>query len=270
VLIGAFHRQKNGDQSNHSSCHSSVPVSPVEISLLNLMKRLLASLLVASSALHAVDLSLTTPLDYQGRAARVARKGLLRIAGELSELVSLPDVAVEARVLGEKDETSWQRVGGSVSGKRLSGTVEAPAGGWWRLEVRVSQSGRQLAHGSVAHVGIGEVFVVAGQSNSANHGAEKQTTKTRRVASFDGKAWRIADDPQPGASGGGGSFVPRFARMRWWRMDVPVGIIACGIGATSVREWLPKGATFPNPPTHRRVACEDSCRWPMGEQRRGV
>jgi len=30
---------------------------------------------------------------------------------------------------------------------------------------------------------------------------------------------------------------------------VPVGIIACGIGATSVREWLPKGAKFPNPPT---------------------
>jgi hypothetical protein len=28
-----------------------------------------------------------------------------------------------------------------------------------------------------------------------------------------------------------------------------VGIVACGIGATSVREWLPKGATFPNPPT---------------------
>jgi hypothetical protein len=29
--------------------------------------------------------------------------------------------------------------------------------------------------------------------------------------------------------------------------NVPVGIIACGIGATSVREWLPKAATFPNP-----------------------
>ena len=33
------------------------------------------------------------------------------------------------------------------------------------------------------------------------------------------------------------------------RFNVPVGLIACGIGATSVREWLPSGATFPNPPT---------------------
>ncbi len=94
--------------------------------------------------------------------------------------------------MGEKDQTSWQRVGGSVSGKKLAGAVEMPAGGWWRLEVRVSQGGKQLALGSVAHVGIGEVFVIAGQSNSANHGQEKQTTQTRRVASFDGKAWRIA------------------------------------------------------------------------------
>ena len=33
------------------------------------------------------------------------------------------------------------------------------------------------------------------------------------------------------------------------RLKVPVGFVACGIGATSVREWLPRGSTFPNPPT---------------------
>jgi hypothetical protein len=76
-----------------------------------------------------------------------------------------------------------------------------------------------------------------------------QTTKTRRVTSFDGKEWRIADDPQPGASGQGGSFIPAFADAVVEKENVPVGIIACGIGATSVREWLPRGATFPNPPT---------------------
>jgi hypothetical protein len=30
---------------------------------------------------------------------------------------------------------------------------------------------------------------------------------------------------------------------------VPVGFIACGVGATSVREWLPRGIPFSNPPT---------------------
>src|SRR5262249_31043377 len=90
---------------------------------------------------------------------------------------------------------------------------------------------------------------IAGQSNSANHGAEKQWTTTGLVACFDGKRWRPADDPQPGASGEGGSFIPPFGDAIARRFHVPVGVVACGVGATSVREWLPQGARFPNPPT---------------------
>ena len=71
----------------------------------------------------------------------------------------------------------------------------------------------------------------------------------RQVATFDGKRWQFANDPQPGASGSGGSFLPPFGDAMAQRFDVPVGFIACGIGATSVREWLPKGTKFPNPPT---------------------
>ncbi len=43
--------------------------------------------------------------------------------------------------------------------------------------------------------------------------------------------------------------MPPFGDAVVKALDVPVGFVACGIGATSVREWLPKGATFPNPPT---------------------
>ena len=109
--------------------------------------------------------------------------------------------------------------------------------------------GKEIALGKVPHVGVGEVFVVAGQSNSANHGEEKQTPQTGLVASFDGTTWRLAEDPQPGASGGGGSFLPPLGDELSRKLGVPIGFVACGIGATSVREWLPKGATFPNPPT---------------------
>src|SRR6185295_1927041 len=106
-----------------------------------------------------------------------------------------------------------------------------------------------LAESAIEQVGVGEVFVIAGQSNSANHGAEKQNTRTGLVAAFDGQRWRPADDPQPGASGSGGSFIPPFGDAMAERFHVPIGIVACGVGATSVREWLPKGARFPTPPT---------------------
>ncbi len=210
---------------------------------------LLITLLLVPQALRASELTLTSPLDFQVVQRATPGKGLLRIVGELAEDVPAADTAIEARLLGEQLESSWLRVGGSVSGRKLAGTVEAPAGGWWRLEVRVSRAGQEVARGSVPHVGIGEVFVIAGQSNSANHGEEKQSPNTDRVVAFDGKAWRLAADPQPGASGSGGSFIPPFADAVVAKENVPVGIGACGIGATSVREWLPKGATFPNPPT---------------------
>jgi hypothetical protein len=206
-------------------------------------------LFLSTTALSAAELNLTAPLDYAVAQRHSPGKGLLRIIGELSEEVTSKDAAIEARLLGDNHQTSWQRVGGSVTGKKVSGAMEALAGGWWRLEVRVLSDGKEIGVGSVAHVGIGEVFVVAGQSNSANHGEEKQAPKTGRVASFDGKTWRIAEDPQPGASGGGGSFIPPFADAVVEKEGVPVGIVSCGIGATSVREWLPKGSTFPNPPT---------------------
>ena len=128
--------------------------------------------------------------------------------------------------------------------------------------MRTAVHDRVIGQASVEHVGIGEVFVVAGQSNSANHGEQQQSPKSDRVVTFDGTHWQIALDPQPGASGKGGSFLPPFGDALAERLDVPIGFIACGIGATSVREWLPKGATFPNPPTlEKRVEQLPSGDW---------
>jgi hypothetical protein len=201
-------------------------------------------------------------MDYQVVQRTSPAKGLLRFTGEFSEDLPAGETVVEARTVPENGTSSWLKAGFSVSGHNLAGTIEAPSGGWWRLEVRVMQKDKELAQSSVAHVGIGEVFVVAGQSNSANHGEEKQSPKSGLVSSFDGTAWRVADDPQPGASGTGGSFLPPFADAVVASQQVPVGIVACGIGATSVREWLPKGAKFPHPPTiETRVELLPSGEW---------
>lgn len=214
------------------------------------MKRIFASLallLAQFVALEAAELQLTAPLDYQVVQRSTPGKGLIRITGDLSEEVAV-EAAVRVRVVSDTRQTQWLQVN-SVRGRKVSASFEAPAGGWWKLEVQVVQGGKQLALGSVPHVGVGEVFVVAGQSNSANHGEEKQTPQTGRIAAFDGANWQLANDPQPGAGGKGGSFMPPLGDALAKSFGVPIGFVACGIGATSVREWLPKGATFPHPPT---------------------
>ena len=205
-------------------------------------------LLAPLAGLRGADLTLSCPLDYQVIQRSSKAKGSISIAGERPEQDPKAVVA-EARLVAEGKSGEWRRLSATFTGAKFQAEMEALAGGWYRLEVRVLNGDKTLVEAVVEHVGVGEVFVVAGQSNSANHGAEKQNPATGRVATFDGKRWRLSADPQPGASGGSGSFLPPFGDALAERFKVPVGFLACGIGATSVREWLPKGAKFPNPPT---------------------
>ncbi len=190
-------------------------------------------------------LQLTSPMEHQviqrsgksGGTVEIEGRGVAATAG------------IEARVVGENQAGGWQKLAPVFEGDAFRATLDAPAGGWFRLEVRALEQGKVVAGTAVDRVGVGEVFVVAGQSNSANHGEEKLRTESGMVAAFDGSKWQPCQDPQPGASGGGGSFMPPLGDELARRLGVPVGFIACGIGATSVREWLPQGAVFPNPPT---------------------
>ena len=212
--------------------------------------------------LNAAAVTLEAPLDYQVIQRSSRTEGEMQVRGSVAGADVAPaDVETRLIVAGRSD-AAWSRLDARFDGVAFTGRRKAPAGGWYRLEVRALRGGKLLGSTLVEHVGVGEVFVVAGQSNSANHGEVRQVPQTQRVSAFDGTRWRMAVDPQPGASGKGGSFMPAFGDEIVKRFDVPVGIVACGIGATSVREWLPRGCTFPNPPTiENRVEQLADGRW---------
>ena len=207
-----------------------------------------ALLLVALGRMHAMTLMLTAPLDYQVIQRENRSLGIIPIEGRLADAES-KDVTLEGRIVTDGKTGEWRKLPVTFNGGRFSATIESLAGGWHRLEMRALSGDSVLAEAAVDHVGVGEVFVVAGQSNAANYGQERQSTKSGQVVTFDGERWQFSNDPQPGASGTGGSFLPPLGDAMAQRFGVPVGFISCGIGATSVREWLPRGARFPNPPT---------------------
>jgi hypothetical protein len=219
---------------------------------LRLLAGLLIACLCAAARLPADEptarLTVDAPSEYQVLQRNAKNVADVQVSGRLPA-VSSDSRKVEVSVLGDEPAERWQTFATIVDATTYQATLQVPAGGWYRLEVRDQNGGQTVATSVVEHFGVGEIFVVTGQSNSANHGEEKQETQTRRVATWDGKAWQLANDPQPGASGRGGSFMPPLGDAIVTRFDVPVGFVACGIGATSVREWLPVGETFPNPPT---------------------
>ena len=189
-------------------------------------------------------IQIESPLDWQVFQRRSAATGLVAVRGG-SQVVEHLEVRFDG---AGASAAAWQRVPLAANGS-FATMIEVPAGGWYRCTVRGIGKGNVLTETSVANVGVGEVFVVAGQSNSANHGEQQLQPASGKVASFDGVRWQVANDPQPGASGGGGSFLPPLGDALAERFGVPIGFVACGIGATSVREWLPSGASFPHPPT---------------------
>ena len=214
-----------------------------------------------SLGLTAAELHLSAPLDYQVVQRQTMNRGTVTLIGTDGSQVD-GAISLETRFVADGRPSPWIRRDTPTSKGQFRCSVEMPAGGWFQLEVRQRRGDSVVAQTQIEHLGIGEVFVVTGQSNSANHGEELQKPQSGWVTTFDGTHWRPALDPQPGASGGGGSFLPPFGDALSRRLGVPVGLVACGIGATSVREWLPKGSRFPNPPTlTQRVRRLDSGEW---------
>ena len=207
-----------------------------------------ATVALRSTVAAAAAISISQPVDLQVVQRAADGRGRVTVAGALTE-VAEDGNTVEVRVVDGGTAGEWQRPETQFEGRSFRTALSLPAGGWYRLECRLVRDEQPVAESAVGRIGVGEVFVVAGQSNSANHGEGRNRPRSDRVVTCEGRTWRLAEDPQPGASGGGGSFMPALGDMLVEALDVPVGFVACGIGATSVREWLPKGERFPNPPT---------------------
>ena len=136
--------------------------------------------------------------------------------------------------------TALVRLPGSRS---CAGTLRVAQGAGYVLEVRARTGTILRASVRVEPLGVGEVFVIAGQSNSTNSGEERQKPASGRVSTFDGHSWRAAEDPQPGChdKSQGGSPWPAFGDMLVERLGVPVGIACTGHAGTSVVAWEPGG-----------------------------
>ncbi|HEV2692188.1 MAG TPA: sialate O-acetylesterase [Verrucomicrobiae bacterium] len=227
---------------------------------------LLLFALLSVAQLHAqpnetVKLNLISPLDYQVFQRQTHDDGKITVdialdttaRGTLTNLDTL-----EVRLTGFD---AWQSLPFDSRVRRFRTELAAPAGGWYRLEVRLG-GGEVVVSAVVEHVGVGEVFVIAGQSNSANHGEEKQSATNSHVVAFGNGRWQPAADPEPGASGKGGSFMPAFGDAMAKRFDVPIGLVPLGVGSTSVREWLPPGDAVAAPSdTGRNVVLVGSNSW---------
>jgi hypothetical protein len=131
----------------------------------------------------------------------------------------------------------------------FNSTFTLPAGGWYQATVRAWSGATLLAQTTIERVGVGEVFVASGQSNSTNSGEDNSDAPnlihtqpaSGLVSSFSGAHWQEASDPQPGPhdQSTSGSYYPAFGDDLAARFGVPVAVASAGQGSTAVAEWVP-------------------------------
>ena len=162
----------------------------------------------------------------------------------------------------------------------FTAVAEVAAGGWFRVEVQLlDRAGAVVAAGGVEPVGVGEVFVVAGQSYAVGcherHYSLDDPMGRVVAASPETPAWRYAHDPQPGIQQRidpqvfteffgqlqepfdlgfprgphtpyRGSIWPGFGNRMLVLERVPVALVHAAVAATRVGHWAPGTQLFAN------------------------
>jgi len=198
---------------------------------------------VAIAAADAkTSLSLTSPVSCQVCQRGKTDSAAILIEGSVSDkadvIEAMADLAPDAK---RGTPVKWVAItpkGQQVSGK-FTGRLTLAAGGWYQLTVRARTGNRITAEQVVDKVGVGEVFVTAGQSNSANFGNPQQKAKDDRVVYFDGKGFVHAQDPIPGGCGGGGSPWALLGDRIAASQQVPVCFRSASLTWTEVKNWMP-------------------------------
>jgi sialate O-acetylesterase len=237
------------------------------------IERFMVAIAAAGLAVFAQDLKIVTgPVDNQVFQRNADQTADIKLGGTAAgKKVNGKDI--EVRVLGADAVAlpgfDWTSIGKIQKLKWAGELKRIPVGGPYRLEVRM-QSGESVV--SIANLLVGDLWVLAGQSNMEGHAdlADVQQPSPL-VHSFDmADRWGIAEEPLHNLvnaadpvhwplnadkvperlSGerletyvqsrkkGAGMGLP-FAVEMVTRTNIPVGLIPCAHGGTSMDQWSP-------------------------------
>jgi hypothetical protein len=215
----------------------------------------------------AADFSITAPQAHSVKQRNASQQATLDVEGDLG---SLSADAVEVRAVPmagfSGEATEWTPL--TLQQSLFSGPLTVSTG-WYRIEARALSATTVVGESVSPSVGVGDVFINCGQSNSCNSGRGATSPSDPRVCAWGpAEGWRVADDPQPFGDGTEGSPWPSFADAYAARHEVPVGLITTGVGATSVYDWLPGGSLYPRLQTALNYVGPYGCKavlWHQGE-----
>lgn len=187
-------------------------------------------------------LSLSAPVELQVNQRTDKDLADVEIAGAVNQAADIIEAKADLAAGIKNGETvGWTTIAHrtNIVAGTFSGRISLKAGGWYTLAVRARLGEKVVAEAAIAKLGVGEVFVTAGQSNSANFGKPRQIAKDDRVVYFNGKNFVPAKDPIPGGCGRDGSVWPILGDLIAKSQQVPVCFRSASPTWTQVTNWMP-------------------------------
>lgn len=171
------------------------------------------------------------------------------------------------RVMREEDNMTvipWTPAAHVTHGERFSGSFETsltvPAGGPYRIETSLETRSTQpnltwLYRGDcILHLGVGNLFIIAGQSNSAGFGRDYCTDPPHLCVHLyrNRSRWDLACHPLNESTEAGSlpneemgipgvSPYLSFGKKYYELTGYPVGLIQTALGGSSILRWSPEG-----------------------------
>ena len=235
-------------------------MSTIRLSLIRAFPVLLFLLLAptAASAQAAPTISISSPVPYQVIQRNDLGRADITVAGTYSGNAS----GIEASWKGGPFVPLTVSADGTYAG-----VIPNQRQGQGPLTVRFADLSAEAKAGAV---GIGDIFVIAGQSNAVGHGVEMMSyTSTDLKASLFGNddKWKILKDPTDdptnqidavSVNNGGGSVYPLIATYFLAKERVPIAFVPAAKGSTSIQQWQRDAANPGNTATlygsmHRRI-----------------
>ena len=194
------------------------------------------------------NLIISSPIVYQVFQRSADERAQVAISGVAAGGATVIEAKAEITAGKRGRAVPWTVVaqGDQIRQGRFSGRLRMATGGWHSLHIRSRKGPRDqdtVGRRCIDKIGVGDVFITAGQSNSTNFGQPTQKADESLVVYFDGKTFTPAADPIPDSIGGGGTPWPILGDMLARSTRAPVCFRSATVNYLRVRDWVPGAKT---------------------------
>ncbi len=236
---------------NNSGVFARYPLSRPVFLNLRILFLLLCGVLVpfAGSAVIRIDY----PSERAVYQRDVTGYGTITVAGTYSSPIDRVEVKAVPVYPGQGIEVGWTTLSSNPQGGVFSGQFKL-IGGWYTILVRGSLSGVEVEQAAVNRMGVGEVFIIAGQSNAQGirnfpNGPAAQDERVNYITNNQNVQSSLADPNPPTFShlNTSDAHLSPMGQGAWcWgalgdrlvqKFNIPVLFINASWEGTTVRNW---------------------------------